>query len=317
MLLPLGALLAIILALVGLWGPQTAITAALSTISPLFCLFAAVAFAAMLRRGGAARRSIAVAGLALTAITTLPIAMALLHREPAPGIGEPSVRIVEFNVWKENRAPAAAADWILKQAPDFIVLLEAAGGGGLIADQLATHYPYHLSCRGQRRCSTILLSRTPPLEAVGLAHGDADNRRALSAAYAAFQTRCGIIGLVGLHLSRPLPPAGQAREIAALETALRTIDRSTLVITGDFNAPGWGSAPRWIGHDLDLRPIGGEAASWPAPPAGFGIPAFFSIDHTLIGSGWRAASAERGPALGSDHYPFLISLARNGCHATR
>ena len=52
--------------------------------------------------------------------------------------------------------------------------------------------------------------------------------------------------------------------------------------------------------------------SWPAErgPAGMGLPfALLPIDHVYAGPGWRTVRAERGPRLGSDHYPVIVTLA--------
>ena len=33
------------------------------------------------------------------------------------------------------------------------------------------------------------------------------------------------------------------------------------------------------------------------------------IDHVYAGPGWRTVSVQRGPKLGSDHYPVIVTLA--------
>ena len=41
-----------------------------------------------------------------------------------------------------------------------------------------------------------------------------------------------------------------------------------------------------------------------------GLPfALLPIDHVYAGPGWRTVRAERGPRLGSDHYPVIVTLA--------
>lgn len=221
---------------------------------------------------------------------------------PAPGV----IRIVEFNAWFANRDPEGAARWILAQQPDAVILLETGWRSRVLLTQLALHLPYAVTCRGSRRCSTVILSRRAPLEMRGLAHGDADNRRALSAAIMRFPGYT----LVGLHLSQPWPMERHKRELAWLSRELRGIPREGLVVAGDFNATGWSMTMRDAAEALRLKPLPPDRASWPAPSSGLPLPVLLDIDHTLLGTGWSAARMKRGPALGSDHYPFLITLKR-------
>jgi endonuclease/exonuclease/phosphatase (EEP) superfamily protein YafD len=37
--------------------------------------------------------------------------------------------------------------------------------------------------------------------------------------------------------------------------------------------------------------------------------AFLPIDHFHAGEAWRTVSIARGPRLGSNHYPFVVTLA--------
>lgn len=221
-----------------------------------------------------------------------------------PSATDRAVRIVEFNVWTENRSPAAAARWILAQRPDVVILLEAAGRGGEIARALAPHLPYRTTCRGDRPCSTLILSRVAPVERHGLAKGDADNRKALSAALVRFDAPLPPFAVLAVHLSRPLPLVRQGREIEQLAAAMAGRGTERLIVTGDFNAPPWSMTMRRISDRLAVRPLPSEP-SWPAT---LPVPAALAIDHALLGPGWVAARIERGPVLGSDHHPFAITL---------
>ena len=49
------------------------------------------------------------------------------------------------------------------------------------------------------------------------------------------------------------------------------------------------SAARLLGRD------------WPLP--------VLPIDHVYAGPGWATVSVERGPSIGSDHYPLVVILA--------
>jgi len=275
----------------------------LSVMAPLWPLIMIVACLLLRLRG------LALPGAILALGMLWLIVGAGLAGWSGPSAANRTVRIVEFNVWTENRSPAAAARWILAQRPDVVVLLEAAGRGGEIARALAPHLPYRTTCRGDRPCSTLIVSRVAPVERHGLARGDADNRKALSAALVRFGAPLPPFALLAVHLSRPLPVARQAREIEQLAAAMagqRTEPLiEPLIVTGDFNAPGWSMTMRRIADRLAIQPL----QSPPSWPANLFVPAVLAIDHTLLGPGWAAARIERGPALGSDHHAFTITVA--------
>lgn len=226
---------------------------------------------------------------------------------PAPAAASPgTIRIVTFNAWFANHDPEGSARWILAQKPDAVVLQEVGWRSRVLLTQLALQMPHAVTCRGSLPCSTVILSRRAPLEKHGLAHGDADNRRALSAAIMRFPEYT----LVGIHLSQPWPMAGHRRELLWLATELDDVPRRGLVVAGDFNATGWSMTMRDAAGMLGLRTLPPDRASWPAPSSGLMAPTLLDIDHALLGRGWAAARMERGPDLGSDHYPFTITLVR-------
>lgn len=281
---------------------------AISQGGPLVPLFALLLLA--LRHPASHRQgnrwwtaALALLALALTAALVRP----LLQFWPTPSGADRAVRIVEFNSWLENRAPLTAVRWIRAQRPDVVVLLEGADRSAPIARALARDMPYRTSCNLNARCSTLILSRLPPIERRGLAHGDADNRRALSAAYVRFGSP-ERFAVLAVHLPHSWPVGDQAAQSRKLIAAMAGVPRERLVIAGDFNASPWSNTVRRISGALGVQLIGGEEASWPAPPSRIPVPPLLWIDHTLLGPGWAAARSVRGPALGSDHYPFAIAL---------
>lgn len=295
------------------WGPAYPALALLSIGEPVLPAIALVMFLVPTLMGGPwlarSTRGLCGAAAVLSLGMFLSSAGSGSVHLPAAISSPRTVRIVEFNAWSQNRAPDRAARWIIAQRPDIVVLLEAAGGGAEIARRLAPTFPHRIGCRGDRPCSTLILARLAPVERRGLARGDADNRRALSAAYMRLTPPQGDVGIVAVHLSRPLPLGRQQRELTELASRTADIPRNGLILLGDFNAPPWSTAVRSASRLLRLQPLA-VRASWPAPDAGALFPPLFPIDQVLLGSGWSAASVVRGPALGSDHYPFVITLER-------
>ena len=307
---------ALILALVVRFGPPWPVIILISLALPVLALTALMASLVAAWLGRARGRWMALDCGALAAwLLVDSLSPMLWHRLPAPSSQNGTARIVEFNAWILNDAPLAASRWIESQHPDAVVLLEAAGAARPIVDRLLPAFPYQVSCRGARPCSTVILARRPFLAARGLAHGDADNRRALSAAYAVIDSAQGPVPLLALHLSRPMSASDQSHEINLLIGDMHSLSSSGLVVAGDFNLPPWSRALRQVSDGLSVRTPGGERPTWQVPGTGSALPTLWPIDHVLLGPDWTAARLMRGPALGSDHYPLLVELSRDMTHA--
>lgn len=289
-------------------GAFGAVGDAVSQPGPLVPL---IALGLIARRRAASRRTappawLIAASLALAAGLIAWLLQPLFPRWPAPSGAAPAVRIVEFNSWIDNRTPVLAARWILAERPDVVVLLE--GARAPLIHVLMQELPFRTSCNRDGPCTTMILSRARPAERRGLAHGDADNHKALSAAYVRFGAPGRGFAVLAVHLSHSWPWGRQRAETRALVAAMAGTSNDRLIVTGDFNASPWSNSMRRIEAGLVVSPIGGEAASWPARRSRLPLPPLLWIDHTLLGPGWRGARSVRGPALGSDHFPFLVTL---------
>jgi endonuclease/exonuclease/phosphatase (EEP) superfamily protein YafD len=221
-----------------------------------------------------------------------------------------TLHVLEFNAWELNRTPGAAVQWILGQHPDAIILLEAKQRAASLPAQLQRAYPYRVACLPALPCSTLILSRIAPLAVYPLGRGDVENRQGLSAAAMVLGFSGRQATIVGVHLSRPLPWGRQSRELAQLKAALASFDPHTLVLGGDFNSTPDTALLRQAAADLDLRMIP-TGATWPTAAARLWAASFLSLDHVLVGDGWRVAAASVGPTIGSDHRPIMVSLCRN------
>ncbi|MGL6043686.1 MAG: endonuclease/exonuclease/phosphatase family protein [Sandaracinobacteroides sp.] len=248
-----------------------------------------------------------LAGAAVLALAVLApwLARATLPVAPGCPAGAPRVRLVVWNVSKENPSPSRAVEFLAGSGADAILLLEAKGLTADVATRLAARYPYLNDCHARVRCSTLILTRNAPVAVRQLGSGDVENRKGLSAVRVEM---AGGPSLVALHLSRPWPAGRQATELQAL--AAQAGPGSA--IGGDFNmTPMFPALRRFIetGGLALATPAGG---SWPAHIAG--VPMLpmlpmLAIDHLLLGKDW-GGSARWGPALGSDHRPLIADLCR-------
>jgi len=215
------------------------------------------------------------------------------------------IRIVDLNLFKDNPAPGATARWILNEDPDIILLEEALKRGADVRRALSADYPYQVSCLTRMRCSTVILSRYRPKLVGGLAHGDPENRRAISAAWAVFDSPHGDILVIAVHMQRPWPLGDQefARQMIAemLDRQPRPV-RDLAIVGGDFNLTPWTWAMQRQDKMFGLVRLSRARPSWPAS-----FP-FLAIDHLYAGAGWRLGRITTGPRLGSDHLPLSATL---------
>ncbi len=258
------------------------------------------------------------AGLIVAAVVLVPAVISYLREAASHSDGSGgsvAMRLVQFNVFKANSRPEAAARWILDQRADVVVLEEAADDGGKVRGLLSARYPHAVDCVGQQaRCSTVILTTQAPVDSGGLARGDPENQNGLSAAWLRLSGPARRATIVGVHLGRPWPFADQTWQIGELADFLRTSDRDYAIVAGDFNQSPWTFAMRRQDRAIGLHRITGDRASWPlrdiARPDGSAmIPsAVLSIDHVYVGRCWARSSVHRGPWLGSDHAPLVIEL---------
>ncbi len=169
---------------------------------------------------------------------------------------------------------------------------------------LRSLYPYQVSCVAAMHCSTVILSRRPFIASGGLAQGDPENRKGLSAAWATIASRAGPATIVAAHLDRPWPWHSGPDDVAMLARFVRRQNGATTLVAGDFNRPAWSFQTGQLTDTLGLARAR-DIRSWPAMT---GLPPLLAIDHIFLGAGWRVIRISRGPALGSDHYPLLLRL---------
>ncbi|KTF68827.1 endonuclease/exonuclease/phosphatase family protein [Sphingomonas sp. HT-1] len=276
---------------------------------PLLALGAALCLAARHRR---AALGIATLGVGYAAVTLLPG----LAAAPQAMTEDPvrDLRIVQFNAWKHNPVPQQAARWILAQRPDIVVLAEVGWQSALL-QSLLPHFAGRVNCAPGGRCSTWILSRLPIRAARSLAQGDPENRRALSAAWARLETSCGDLDVIGIHLARPWPYAGQRRNLARLRAEIAHLPREQMLIAGDFNLPAWQFGMRRLEAEwAPMRRVTQLRVTWPARLHDVAVQPFLPLDHLFLGPRWQVVAVHRGPANGSDHLPVVTTIRpRSSC----
>lgn len=264
------------------------------------------------RRGRPARAwtsTLLAAGYLVFALLIFRPLLGGAERDVATG---ESFRLVSFNINKDNPDQREVARWIAKQAPDFVILLEARDRPGSASRLLKARYPYQYDCRGDGNCSTLILSRTPALNVIHHARGDAENHKAISALTARFGWGAGDLSITAAHMPRPWPMGRQAsrlRELAAVAAGRGTGQ----IVVGDFNNVPWTFAMNRFAVDMDARLMSRSVPTWPTGGPGAMLP----IDN-IYGRGCvGVVDLMRGPDIWSDHHPLVLTARIGGCGARR
>jgi endonuclease/exonuclease/phosphatase (EEP) superfamily protein YafD len=251
----------------------------------------------------------AALALLLAAFHSMNAAPVLAARPaPAPTARSPGdpvrVRVAAINVLHSNRQFQRVADFIHRERPDAVVLVEMnpTWRAGLAA--VAREFPYRYETSGRRR-GVSLWSRLP-LTGVGVLPIGARQEPAVQA----MLTKAGrSFRLFGVHASWPLAPGGAARRNEQLQLLARHARATAgpLVVVGDLNVSPFSP------HFRDLLAAGalrsaadgyGWQPTWPSfmPPAGI------QIDHALVNGPVTVERFRRGPSGGSDHLPIVVDV---------
>lgn len=245
-----------------------------------------------------------VAAIAASAMLMAPEMSAAWRFKPesrAPG----DLKVIQFNAWHENRSPQESLDWLLAQDADIVVVEEVGGTSWQMMKGLKAAYPF-ASCPKGRSCEPWIFSRRKIIDSGRFGVG-------LPCAWATVDDPAGPFTVAGVHFLWPVPAGPQQAQSRRLAQAVAKLDRRSLILTGDFNSTPWSFTLRRQDKALGLQRWTRALPSWPsgqfsrvaAAPA-----PFLPIDHVYTGPAWRAVKVERGPAIGSDHRPIVVTLRR-------
>lgn len=248
-----------------------------------------------------------VATLLACSVLMLPELWASWRFKPATPAAS-DLKIVQFNVWHDNQTPEKSLAWILDQDADVVIVEEGAGQSWSTIKALRGAYPF-ASCDKVSRCETWIFSRKKMLARGGIP----TEKPYLSGAWATLADAKGPFTVTGVHYTWPVPPGLQQAQSRKLVKLVSGFDRKSAIVTGDFNSTPWSFTLKRQDKALGLRRWTRAIPSWPASKFSRVMVApapFLPIDHVYAGSEWHAVSVERGPALGSDHRPIVVTLRR-------
>lgn len=248
---------------------------------------------------------------ALSSLTLMIPELTAAARAPVAEAGGETLKIVQFNLWGQNRDPVGTYQWILATDPDIVVVEEGFDRSGGVARKLAGRYPYRTTCAEPAPCSTMILAKRRPRAEGGLSTSVSSAR--LSGAWARFTAAGEPFTVVAVHYTWPYPAGPQQQQTLRLARVLQQFPQDRLIVSGDFNSTPWSFSLRRQDRLFGLERRTRALASWPAGDFSrlhvvLPFP-LLPIDQVYAGKGWRTVSVRRGPQLGSDHYPVIVTLA--------
>lgn len=217
------------------------------------------------------------------------------HVEPLGG----DLKLLSVNVLTSNQNPQPLLDLIAEERPDLLVLLEVNQMWLDMLRSLHEKFPYRAEQARGDNFGIALWSRIP-MEAKTEWIGPVE----IPSIRAHFGEVEVPFTLFAIH---PLPPMNKRmvlsrnRQLTAVAEQINRVSHPVLV-AGDANATPWSHALLDFRSQAGLRPARTSlTATWPTYFAPMGI----QIDHVLATTGIEVVSCERGPDVGSDHWPLL------------
>lgn len=232
------------------------------------------------------------------------------------------VSVASFNLSWKNPRPDEAAEALRRLAPDLLAVSENTREWAQKFERLRAELPNLSSVPAEQAANPALYSRFPIAETETIwpfadeAASPSMVLRRVAATYSYDVAQVLLddgrrLAVVAVHA--PGPESRRARELrnrylAHLAATVAKLPDPAIVL-GDFNTTPWSPAYRDLTAAAGLTSAsGGHIATWPVWSAPLRVP----IDHVLVRGPVTVLEAERGPDLGSDHFPVLATLCIGG-----
>lgn len=241
----------------------------------------------------------------LAGAAALLAACALMAPEFIRGVGPQAspgapgqIRVVQINARRSNVDIVRIADWLARQDADVVTVTEARHD---LRDLLVRRMGWKMAgAHGDLIIFTP--QRYRRMDRPSVSEGPAYVN-------ATYGSASGPMELATTHIGWPIWPETPS-QIRGLEQVVRQLPRERLILTGDFNLTPWSRELRRLDRGLGLIRRDRAVPTWPAQLFGRDWPLpILPIDHIYAGSGWATVKVERGPNVGSDHYPLIVTLA--------
>ncbi len=224
-------------------------------------------------------------------------------RDAGPSVASSArdqIKIIQFNALRSNQDVGRIAEWLIAQRPDIVTISEARVD---LRDALAKRAGWRAA---GGHGSLMIFTARPYLK---MDRPRLNQTHTPSFVNATYGVPSGPIEVLTTHFNRRRGYTVRPQR-EALERIVEKLPQQRMIMTGDFNATPWSGEIRALDRASILTRRTGATASWPAQVFGVRWPLpFLAIDHVYAGPEWATVRVERGPWLGSDHYPIIVTLA--------
>lgn len=221
--------------------------------------------------------------------------------------GAPSV--VSLNLHYRNTEYERVASYLQAVTPDLLVLAELTPDWSRALQPVLAGYPHALAASRRSPWGLGVYSRYPLREAFGTDLGVRGSFNVI----ATVDWLAGPVRLVAVHLASPTRPRfaqARNRQLEQLARILAASDPALpRLLVGDLNITPFSPYLRdFLARTgmHDARRSQGLHGTWP----GWLLPLQIPIDHAIVDESLAATRVQRGPAVGSDHYPLEVHLVR-------
>jgi endonuclease/exonuclease/phosphatase (EEP) superfamily protein YafD len=209
------------------------------------------------------------------------------------------IKVIQLNAQRTNRDLDRTVDWLVAQDADVVAISETRHD---LRDRLMAR---RLGLAGEQG-SLMIFTRAPYLRMDRPKVAKASELTFVNATYA---LPGGEAEIVTMHFDWPTRSTFRYQPWG-LETVVKQRPTRRMLLLGDFNNTPWSQHMQALDTRLGLIRRDRAVATWPAEVLGQRWPLpFLPIDHIYAGPGWATVKVERGPWLGSDHYPLIVTLA--------
>jgi len=213
---------------------------------------------------------------------------------------EPVLRVMQANVYLTNPDTKPFVDWVKKRQPDVIVVQEVPHAWKPVLESLSD-YPHHRVLPSSDSFGIAVLSKHP-FESVTRPEAISDT----PSLDARIKWQGQVVRLIAVHPIPPLTPHLSARRDARLAKLSKMVggDTQPALLVGDFNATPWSTG----GAAVKKAGLTFASPLTPTWPSILGPLALLPLDHVAVNKRWFVIKNERGPDIGSDHFPIDVTL---------
>lgn len=219
------------------------------------------------------------------------------------------IKLVSLNLYFRNPDHARVRDYLRHEQPDVLVLSELTPAWRTALRSIVSAYPYALAADQRGPWGLGVYSRYPLSAAQGM---DLGVRNSFNVA-ATVALPGGPVRMVAVHLASPTRPryaAARNRQLGRIAALLGPAPASVpRLLVGDLNITPFSPYLRDLLRATGLRDARqpqGLHGTWPR----WALPLQIPIDLCIVDAALQVTSVTRGPAVGSDHYPLVVRIAR-------